>query len=160
MTAKPPRIPRDGAGRARSESALSRRTMIARAAAAIGGGTPPPPPLPTGVNEVESNNSRGSANLVGAPALVNGTLASGDTDYFRVELPAGKTLTATLNPGPRDFDLYLYSSNGRQLSRSINNAGQTDSVSYSNNGGGAVTLYVRARYYSGGAGSYTLNLGW
>ena len=29
-----------------------------------------------------------------------------------------------------------------------------------NNGGAAVTLYVRARYYSGGAGSYTLNLGW
>jgi serine protease len=125
---------------------------------AIGGGTPPPPP--SGVNEVESNDSRGSANLVGAPALINGALASTDTDYFRVDLPAGRTLTATLNPGPRDFDLYLYSSNGRQLSSSVNGAGQTDSVSYPNNGGSAVTLYVRVRYYSGGAGSYTLNLGW
>jgi len=39
MTAKPTRTPRDGAGRAKSGSAVSRRTMIARAAAAIGGGT-------------------------------------------------------------------------------------------------------------------------
>ncbi len=127
---------------------------------AIGGGTPPPPP-PSGVNEAESNDTRGSANGVGAPALVNGALSStSDTDYFRVDLPAGSTLTATLDPGPRDFDLYLYGNNGRQLSRSINGAGQADSVSYSNNSGAVVTLYVRVRYYSGGAGSYTLNFGW
>jgi serine protease len=130
----------------------------AAAVAAIGGGTTPPPSV---VNEVESNNSRASANLIGAPALVNGTLSSTtDTDYFRVDLPAGKTLTASLNPGARDYDLYVYNSGGTQIASSIKGAGQVDSVSYSNGGSVAVTLYVRVRYYSGGAGSYTLNLGW
>jgi hypothetical protein len=61
------------------------------------------------------------------------------------------------DPGPRDFDLYLYGNNGRQLSSSIDNAAQADSVSYSNNSGAVVTLFVRVRYDSGGAGSYTLN---
>jgi serine protease len=131
----------------------------AAAVNAIGGGTPPPPP--PGVNEAESNDTRASANLVGAPALINGTLSSAtDTDYFRVDLPAGKVLSASLNPGARDYDLYLYNSSGRQIGSSVNNAGQVDRLSYSNGGGATVTLYVRVRYYSGGAGSYTLNLGW
>jgi serine protease len=129
----------------------------AAAVTAIGGGTTPPPSV---INEAESNNSRVSANLVGAPALVNGTLSSTDTDYFRVDLPAGKALTASLNPGTRDYDLYLYNSGGTQIASSVKAAGQVDSLGYSNGGSAAVTLYVRVRYYSGGAGSYTLNLGW
>ena len=130
----------------------------AAAVAAIGGGTTPPPSV---VSEAESNNSRASANLIAAPALVNGTLSStSDTDYFRVDLPAGKSLAASLNPGTRDYDLYLYNSNGTQVASSVKSAGQIDSVVYSNGGSTTVTLYARVRYYSGGAGSYTLNLGW
>jgi serine protease len=129
----------------------------AAAVAAIGGGVTP---QPTVVNEAESNNTRASANLVGAPAQINGTLSSTDTDYFRVDLPAGKLLSASLNPGTRDYDLYLYNSAGTQIGSSVKSAGQVDSLSYSNGGNAAVTLYVRARYYSGGTGSYTLSLGW
>ncbi len=129
----------------------------AAAITAIGGGTTPPS---SGINEAESNNTRASANLVAAPALVNGTLSSTDTDYFRVDLPAGKALAATLTPGARDYDLYLYNGNGTQIASSVNAAGQVDSIGYSNGGSAVVTLYVRVRYYSGGAGSYTLNLGW
>jgi len=128
----------------------------AAAVTAISGGG-----LPT-VNEVEANNSMGAANVVSAPAKVNGSLSSTDTvDYFRISLPAGKTLSATLTAGSsaNDFDLYLYNSAGSQLRASENAAGQSDSFSYSNTGGSAVTLYVRALRYSG-SGSYGLTLSW
>jgi len=128
----------------------------AAAVTAISGGG-----LPT-VNEVEANNSMGAANVVSAPAKVSGSLSSTDTaDYFRISLPAGKTLSATLTAGSSssDFDLYLYNSSGSQLRASENAAGQSDSFSYSNTGSSAMTLYVRTLRYSG-SGSYSLTLSW
>jgi serine protease len=120
-----------------------------------GGGNPTP------VAEVESNNTLATAQVITPnPALVNGSLSSSsDTDYYRLSLAAGKTLTAVLTPpSTRDYDLYLYNSSGTQLARSVLGTGQVDTVTYRNTGSGAITLYVRARYYSGGSGSYTLQL--
>ena len=116
----------------------------------------------TTMNETESNNSRSSANTVAtANTTVNGTLSSSsDTDYFKVTLPAGKTLTATLNGGTKDYDLYIYNSSGSQLASSTKNAGLVDVASSSNTGSSSAVRYVRVRYYAGGAGSYTLNLNW
>jgi serine protease len=123
--------------------------------------TAPPPPPPATRSEVEANNSRNTANLVSAPANVNGALSStSDTDYFRVNLPAGRTLAATLNPGLRDYDLYLYNSAGTQIASSVKAAGQIESVGFANGGTSTVTLYVRVRYFRGGAGNYTLGLAW
>lgn len=123
--------------------------------------TAPPPPPPATRSEVEANNSRNTANLLSAPANVNGALSSiSDTDYFRVNLPAGRTLAATLNPGLRDYDLYLYNSAGTQIASSLKAAGQIESVGFANGGTSTVTLYVRVRYFSGGAGNYTLGLAW
>lgn len=116
---------------------------------------------PTLVAEVESNNTRASAQLVSAnPAQVNGTIAAtNDTDYYRISLAAGRTLTATLTPpATRDYDLYLYNANGAQIATSLNGTGQVDTITYANGTAGAITLYVRVRYYSGGTGSYTLGL--
>ena len=115
----------------------------------------------TTVNEVESNNTRGTANVVSAnPATVNGTLSSSsDTDYFLVTLGAGKTLTARLTPpGTADYDLYLYNSSGTQIASSTLGTGAVDTATYRNAGTGSITVYARVRYYSGGAGSYTLGL--
>jgi len=115
----------------------------------------------TTVNETESNNTTGSANLVSSPATVNGSLSTtSDTDYFRVNLPAGKTLTATLNGGSKDYDLYIYNASGSQLTSSTKGAGQIDTATSANTGTSTVTRYVRVRYYSGGTGSYTLGLSW
>lgn len=113
------------------------------------------------MNEVESNNTRGTANVVSAnPATVNGTLSSSsDTDYFLVTLGAGKTLTARLTPpGTADYDLYLYNSSGTQIASSTLGTGAVDTATYRNAGSGSITVYARVRYYSGGAGSYTLGL--
>lgn len=66
------------------------------AAAGAGAGT-------TTVAEVESNDTLGGLQVVSAnPALVKGTLAALDTDFFHMTLLAGRTLTP---PSMADYDL-------------------------------------------------------
>ncbi|WP_343638583.1 S8 family peptidase [Roseateles sp.] len=115
------------------------------------------------VAETEPNNSISAAQSITAPVTVNGSMTSGsDTnDYFKVVLPAGKTLSATLTPASgKDFDLYLVDGSGTQLKASENGAGSVDSFTYQNTGASSVTVYVRVLYYSGTSGSYTLGLSW
>ena len=125
-------------------------------------------PPPTGGTESESNNTTGTADAV----TVSGTVMAGnmgstsDTDYFVVQLPAGKTLTSTLTAGlsSADYDLYVYSNTGAQIGVSEKPAGQPDAVSVTNTTTGTSARYVRVRYYSGGTGAtngkYTLKLSW
>jgi serine protease len=129
------------------------------AAAGTGGGTT--------ISETESNNTLGTANSVTTSGTtVNGTMgSSSDTDYFVVQLPAGKTLTATMTPNSTsDYDLYIYNSAGTQLSYSENGTGSADTATSSNTGSTTVARYVRVVYYAGGTGStsgkYTLKLTW
>ena len=137
-------------------------TGIVDASAAVdaAGGTTPPPPG----NEVEPNNSIGTAQVTATPTTINGTVASSsDTDYFKVSVGAGKRLTATLTPNSTsDYDLYIYNASGTQVASSIKGTGQIDSTSVTNTGGVAATYYVRVRFYSGGTGSaagkYTLSM--
>lgn len=133
------------------------------AAAAIGTVTPPPP----GSNETESNNTTATANAVTVSGTVmNGNMGSTtDTDYFVVQLPAGKTLSSVLTPGAgKDYDLYVYNSAGTQIGASENGTGAVDSVSVTNTGTSTIARYVRVKYYSGGTGAtngtYTLKLTW
>ena len=119
------------------------------------------------VNEAESNNTLASANAVSlAGTIVSANMgSSGDSDYFVVQLPAGKTLGATLTPNAgSDYDLYLYNSAGTLLGGSENGSGQADAASLSNTGSGTVARYVRVVYFSGGtgaaSGSYKLKLTW
>ena len=131
--------------------------------AAIGGTTPP---SGTVINETESNNTLGTANLVSTSGTtVNATFSSStDTDYFRVDLPAGKTLSATMTPNSSsDYDLYIYNSAGTLLSRSENGAGAVDSATSANTGSTTASRYVRVVYYSGSvgsAGTYNVKLSW
>jgi serine protease len=108
---------------------------------------------------VESNNTLATAQAINAnPALVNGSLATGDVDYYAITLAAGKTLSATLTPPTTaDFDLYIHNSAGTQLASSVQGTGVVDAVSYTNSGSASITIYVRVLRYSG-TGSYTLRL--
>jgi serine protease len=143
-------------------------TGIVDATAAVNsaiGTTPPPGPT---VTEVESNNTTGTAMLIATSGTtVNGTIsATTDTDYYRVDLPAGKTLTSVLTPGlaTADYDLYVYNSAGTLLGKSENGAGAVDTYSTTNTGSSTFARYVRVVYYSGGTGStngkYTLQMTW
>ena len=130
--------------------------------AAIGGGGGG-----TALNESESNNTTGTAD----PVATSGTTVSGnmgsstDTDYFVVQLPAGKTLSSVLTPNTTsDYDLYVYNSSGALLAKSENGTGAVDTVTVTNTGTSTFARYVRVVYYSGGTGStngkYTLKLTW
>jgi serine protease len=119
------------------------------------------------ISETESNNTIGTANSVATTGTtVNGTMASTtDTDYFVVQVPAGKTLSASMTPNASsDYDLYIYNSAGTLLASSENGAGSVDSASSANTGGTTSARYVRVVYYSGGTGAtsgkYTLKLSW
>ncbi|SDE14509.1 serine protease [Massilia sp. PDC64] len=121
----------------------------------------------TTISETESNNTLGTANSVTTSGTtVNGTMGSTtDTDYFSVQLPAGKTLTATMTPNASsDYDLYIYNSAGTLLSYSENGTGTADTATSANTGTTTSARYVRVVYYSGGTGStsgkYTLKLTW
>ena len=140
---------------------------IVDAAAAVAAATTPATPSVT-LAESESNNTTASADPVSSSnTTVTGNLGStSDTDYFRVDLPAGKTLSSVLTPGSStaDYDLFVYNASGTQLGKSENGAGAVDSVSSSNTGTSVATRYVRVVYYSGGTGAtngrYSLKLSW
>jgi serine protease len=66
-----------------------------------------------------------------------------------------------LNPGStRDFDVVIYNSSGTQVAISQLGTGQVDTATSANTGTSTVTRFVRVRYYSGGAGTYSLGLSW
>ncbi|WP_075793736.1 S8 family peptidase [Massilia putida] len=121
----------------------------------------------TTMSETESNDTISTANgVTTSGTTVNGTMGSTtDTDFFSVQLPAGKTLSATLTPNSSsDYDLYIYNSAGTLLSYSENGTGAVDSASSANTGTTTSARYVRVVYYAGGTGStsgkYTLKLTW
>ena len=88
-----------------------------------------------------------------------------DTDYFRVSVAAGRTLSATLNHtvSTPNYPLYLYNAAGTSaLASSTRAAGQPETVTVRNGTTAAVNYLVRVVYASGGTGStsgqYVLNL--
>jgi serine protease len=137
----------------------------AAAVNAVSATTPAPAPA---ASDAEPNNTIGTANAVTTSGtVINGTMgSSSDTDYFLVQVPAGKTLTATLTPGAStaDYDLFVYNSAGTALATSQNGAGSIDAVSSVNGTSASVARYVRVKYYSGGTGAtngkYALKLAW
>ncbi len=121
----------------------------------------------TTISETESNNTTATANNIATSnTTVNGTLsASTDVDYFKVTIPAGKTLKAVLTPNSTsDYDLELYSSTGTKLTSSTNGTGATDTVTNANTGTTSKVVYAKVIYYGGGTGStngkYSLNFTW
>jgi serine protease len=139
---------------------------IVDASAAVDAATTVTPTGPT-ISETESNNTLATANSVTTTGTtVNGAFStSSDTDYFVVQLPTGKTLTATMTPNASsDYDVYIYNSAGTQLAKSENGTGAVDSATSANTGTATAARYVRVVYYSGGTGAtngkYTLKLGW
>jgi serine protease len=129
------------------------------------GGTPPDPPGT--IAEVEPNNSRTASQLISVDnTTVNGTIGStSDNDYYRLTLPAGGTLVATLTPNASsDYDLYVYNSNGTLIGSSELGTGAVDRVTVTNTGASAFVRYVRVVRWSGGTGAtngkYTVNMNW
>jgi serine protease len=136
---------------------------IVNARAALDAATGSPP----GIAEVGPNDSTATAQAVpNANTIVNATMSSSsDGDYTSVNLPGGRTLTATLIPNPTsDYDLQVYDSTGALLFVSRYGTGIVDTVTVKNFARVSVKYYVRVVYFSGGTGNtngkYALRLNW
>jgi serine protease len=113
--------------------------------------------VPVVVAESEANNTIATADPVTpVNASVTGNLGTTtDSDYFRVDLPAGKTLKASLSAvlATANYDLQLYNSAGKQLGASVNRAGVADTATFANTSTSTAVLYLRVLYASGGTGT-------
>ncbi|MGY0201775.1 S8 family peptidase [Leptothrix sp. BB-3] len=133
-----------------------------RAIEAAGGTATPPAPGVTAVAEVESNDTMAKAQtLTALPVQVNGTIASWtDVDHYRVVVPSGKTLTASLTSnGASDYDLLAVDTGGFRLAQSILGKGKVDTVRLSNTSANPKTMVLRVYRFiglTGSAGTYSL----
>lgn len=118
--------------------------------------------FPTSQVEIEPNNTLYTPQAIaGMPVAVHATISSAsDADYYKVLLPGGKTLTASLLPNARsNYDLYIYRSDGSLWTSSTAGRGQADVASVTNTARGSTTVYIRVAYVSGltgSSGSYIL----
>ena len=128
------------------------------------------PAVVTQLAEIENNGGPTFAQTVSVfPSQLNATMDSpvrserSDVDFFRVNLGAGKTLTATLLPNAlSDYNLELLDANGVRLVSNFMGSGQPETAAYTNSSGATFTVYLRVTYISGGRGPvdgvYTLGL--
>jgi hypothetical protein len=115
------------------------------------------------ISDVEPNNSTGAPQVIsGACNQISGTFlndaASQVNDYFRLSVPAGRTVTALLNGLTADYDLEIYNAAGSRVAYSTNGGTTADQTSWTNTGGSAVNVYIRAYRYSSTRTTYQLRV--
>ncbi|HJU83907.1 MAG TPA: PKD domain-containing protein [Holophagaceae bacterium] len=101
--------------------------------------------------EVESNNSISTANAVASTYTgIKGYLTSStDVDYFALSLAPGQKIAIAMSgPSGPDWDLYLKNSAGSTLASSLGGT-TTESLSYTNSGTTALTVFPEVVVYSG-----------
>jgi hypothetical protein len=101
-------------------------------------------PGKTTYNEVENNGTASNANVISdsVTKIVGYIGTSTDKDYFRINVPGGRTVTVSMTGPAKDYDLYLLSSSGTTLRTSANPAA-TESVTYKNTGTVTATYFIK-----------------
>ncbi|HJX26626.1 MAG TPA: pre-peptidase C-terminal domain-containing protein [Thermoanaerobaculia bacterium] len=115
------------------------------------------------ISDVEPNNSTGAPQPIsGTCSQISGTFLNDATnqvnDYFRVSLPAGRTVTALLNGLTVDYDLEIYNAAGILVADSTNSDATPDQTSWTNAGASAVNVYIRVYRYSSTRTTYQLRV--
>ncbi len=115
------------------------------------------------LSDVEPNNSTtapqaisGTCNQIAGTFLNDGTAQK--NDYFRLSLPAGRTVTALLNGLTVDYDLYIYDAAGIQVTSSEAGGTTADQASWTNTGTSAVNVYVLVWRYASTRTTYQLRV--
>ena len=116
----------------------------------------------TTYNEVENNGTTKTANIIaGNVTKIVGYISNSvDQDYFKIDIPAGHSLSVNMKGPARDYDLYLMSSTGSRL-RASANVGSTESVSYTNSSSASASYYLKVVAFGGAYSKtepYTLTL--
>lgn len=114
-------------------------------------------------SDVEPNDSRSGAQALSGPCTqVSGTFlndaSTQQNDYFRMSIPAGKTVTGLLNGLSVDYDLYLYNAAGTQIAASEASGTNPDQVTWTNGGTSAADVYVLVWRYSSTRTTYQLKV--
>jgi serine protease len=112
------------------------------------------------VAEVEPNDSRAGAQVItDRLATVNGRVQAGQSDYFRVKMKPGQTLTSLLNGSTRSgLGLYLYDSTGQLLESSATRTGFDEFLRRSHTGTQSTQWVLEVRHLDGADSKYTLDL--
>lgn len=63
-------------------------------------------------------------------------------DYFRLSLPAGRTVTALLDGLTVDYDLESYDAEENWVAYSYNGGATPDQASWTNTGASAIDVYI------------------
>jgi hypothetical protein len=108
-----------------------------------------PPPTCNSLSEAEPNDSFGSAQaLSGACNQISGTFLNDVTpqqeemDIFRLNLPAGDTVTALLDGLTVDYDVEIYDAQWGWLGYSYEGGTTPDHASWTNLGASAMDVYI------------------
>jgi hypothetical protein len=102
----------------------------------------------TSISDVEPNNSfSGAQVLTGSCNQVSGTFlndaTNGTVDWFRVSLPAGRTVTALLNGLTQDYDLEIYDGAGNYVAWSYACCTNPDQASWTNTTSSAMNVHIQ-----------------
>ena len=100
-------------------------------------------------NEVESNNTTATANVVAdtITRIVGKISSTSDQDYYKLTVGAGRTVTVSMTgPANKDYDLYLLNCTGTTLKYS-STFNCTETMTYQNTGATAV-FCIRVVGYS------------
>jgi hypothetical protein len=123
----------------------------------------PPPPTCTSISDVEPNNSMTAPQAIsGSCNQISGTFLNDSStqqhDYFRLSIPAGKTVTALLNGLTVDYDLEIYDAAGNWVGSSYNGGATPDQASWTNTSASAVNVYVHVYRASSTRTTYQLKV--
>jgi len=115
------------------------------------------------ITDVEPNDSTAVPQAIsGTCNQISGTFLNDSTtqqnDYFRLSLPAGRTVTALLNGLTVDYDLYIYNAAGTQVASSTAGGTTADQATWTNTGASAVNVFVRVLRYSSTRTTYQLRV--
>lgn len=119
-------------------------------------------PACTSVSDVEPNDSTAAPQPVsGICSQISGTFLNDSTtqqnDYFRLSLPAGRTVTAQLYGLSADYDLEIYYA-GTKVAQSYHSDANGEQASWTNTTASAVNVYVRVDRYTSARATYKLGI--
>jgi hypothetical protein len=122
-----------------------------------------PPPTCNSISEVEPNNSMTAPQAIsGSCNQISGTFLNDSStqksDYFRLNLPAGRTVTALLNGLTVDYDLEIYDAAGNWVGSSYNGGTTAEQASWTNTGASAIDIYVHVYRASSTRTTYQLKV--
>ena len=115
------------------------------------------------VSDTEPNNSTTAPQVIsGSCTQISGTFlndaSTEQNDFFRLSVPAGKTVTALLNGLSVDYDLYLYDPAGLEVAKAENGGTTADQASWTNTGTSAVNVDILVWRYSSTRTTYQLRV--